>query len=255
MQSGPVLAGVAALAIASVGAVSTSGASHLVATDDAPPASSEAGAPAGFRINAMSGQSAVSRSSLIDDSSRDVLSRDTPRDALGDATDEEVVEETETQARERNAALTQLAKKAEVQSKNLEKNAWQLPLSAGSYRLTATFGQSSGLWSRTHTGLDFAAPSGTPIYAVANGTISETSYAGAYGNRTVMTLDDGTELWYCHQTSFAASEGETVAAGELIGYVGSTGNSTGPHMHLEVRPGAGDPVDPFTALTAHNVHP
>ena len=53
-----------------------------------------------------------------------------------------------------------------------------------------------------HTGLDFAAPTGTPIIAVANGTITETGYAGAYGNRTVETLDDGTELWYCHQTAF-----------------------------------------------------
>ena len=70
-----------------------------------------------------------------------------------------------------------------------------------------------------------------------------------------MTLDDGTEIWYCHQTSFAVSGGETVRAGELIGYVGSTGNVTGPHLHLEVRPGGGDPVDPYAALVVHGVTP
>ncbi len=58
-----------------------------------------------------------------------------------------------------------------------------------------------GLWSSNHTGLDFAAPSGTPIVAVANGMITETGYAGAYGNKTVETLEDGTEIWYCHQSA------------------------------------------------------
>lgn len=249
LNSGPLLAGVAALAVASVGAVSTSGPADLVSADSQAPVVRDTDA-SGFRINAMSGVSKVTSTSLLDRG--DVLSRDTDRDALEDA-EGEVVEETETQARERNAALTALAQQAEQQQKELKLNAWVLPLSG--YRLTATFGQSSGLWSRTHTGLDFAAPSGTPIVAVANGTVSETGYDGSYGNKTVLTLDDGTELWFCHQTSFAVSSGEAVAAGDVIGYVGSTGNSTGPHLHLEVRPGAGDPVDPYSALVAHGLTP
>ena len=57
-----------------------------------------------------------------------------------------------------------------------------------------------GLWSSNHTGLDFAAPTGTPIVAVANGVITKTGSAGAYGNQTIETLDDGTEIWYCHQS-------------------------------------------------------
>ena len=80
------------------------------------------------------------------------------------------------------------------------------------YHLTARFGD-YGLWSSYHTGLDFAAPTGTPINAVASGTITEAGYSGAYGNRTVETLADGTELWYCHQTSFGVTAGETVRAG------------------------------------------
>ena len=125
---------------------------------------------------------------------------------------------------------------------------------AGVYHLTARFGDYSYLWSNLHTGLDFAAPTGTPIMAVAGGTITEVGYSGAYGNRTIETLPDGTELWYCHQNEFGTSVGATVRPGQVIGYVGSTGNVTGPHLHLEVHPGGGDPVDPYTALEVHGLH-
>ena len=101
-----------------------------------------------------------------------------------------------------------------------------------------------GLWSSNHTGLDFAAPTGTPIFAVANGVITETGYAGAYGNQTVETLDDGTEIWYCHQSAIGVNVGRPGHRWPADRRVGSTGNTTGPHLHLEVRPGGGDPVDP-----------
>jgi murein DD-endopeptidase MepM/ murein hydrolase activator NlpD len=91
--------------------------------------------------------------------------------------------------------------------------------------------------------------------AVANGTITKTGDAGAYGNQTVQTLEDGTEIWYCHQTDIGVSPGDKVTSGQQIGTVGSTGNSTGPHLHLEVRPGGGDPVDPYEALVFHGLKP
>lgn len=130
---------------------------------------------------------------------------------------------------------------------------WVLPVAG--YTLTATFGETSPYWETIHTGLDFAAASGTPIVAVTSGTITSAGYDGAYGNKTEMTLDDGTEIWYCHQTTIEVSAGETVTPGETIGTVGATGNVTGPHLHLEVRPGGGDPVDPYTALQEHGVTP
>ena len=70
-----------------------------------------------------------------------------------------------------------------------------------------------------------------------------------------MTTKDGTDLWYCHQSSIAVEPGDQVVAGQVIGSVGSTGNTTGPHVHLEVRPRPDDPVDPFAALVAHGLHP
>ncbi|HEX2893489.1 MAG TPA: M23 family metallopeptidase [Marmoricola sp.] len=121
------------------------------------------------------------------------------------------------------------------------------------YRLTGRFGERSGLWSTVHTGLDFAAPSGTPIRSVAAGTVEEAGYAGAYGYRTVVRLDDGTRVWYCHQSSVDVAAGDPVRVGQRIGTIGSTGNVTGPHLHLEVRPRAGTPVDPLGWLEAQGV--
>jgi murein DD-endopeptidase MepM/ murein hydrolase activator NlpD len=180
---------------------------------------------------------------------------DSAQDAFVAAAGGEVAPPGAGVAREENAALAELAASAEKAAAQLAKNAWQLPLQAGVYNLTARFGQCSGLWSHCHTGLDFAAPQGTPARALANGVVSETGWAGAYGNRVVLTLDDGTELWYCHLVSMSVEAGQPVIGGQTIGAVGSTGNSTGPHLHLEVRPGGGDAVDPERALAVRGTPP
>ena len=181
------------------------------------------------------------------------ISRDSERQALQDASEVKLQRAAEQQAAERNAELKSLGKAAEARAGEIAKNQWQLPTSG--YRLTARFGMAGSLWSSNHTGLDMASPPGTPIVAVANGTITEAGDAGAYGNRTVQTLEDGTEIWYCHQTDIGVVAGDKVTAGQQIGTVGATGNVTGPHLHLEVRPGGGDPVDPFQALVFHGLKP
>lgn len=154
---------------------------------------------------------------------------------------------------QRDAALKDLAAKVDQKSAELEADQWVLPVTG--YHLTGRFGQASALWSRTHTGLDFAGASGSTIVSVAAGTVTSTGYEGAYGNRTVITLEDGTEVWYCHQSRIAVSPGDTVDPGQVIGYTGSTGNVTGPHLHLEIRPGGGNPVDPESVLRDHSVAP
>lgn len=136
---------------------------------------------------------------------------------------------------------------------NVSDLAYVLPVQ--NYHLSAGFGRSGPLWESTHTGLDFGASSGTDLVAVADGTVTEVALAGPYGIRTILTLEDGTELWYCHQLQPLVVEGQDVVIGERIGLVGSTGNSTGPHLHLEVRPGGAEPIDPADWLTGHGLTP
>jgi murein DD-endopeptidase MepM/ murein hydrolase activator NlpD len=241
LPSAPVLVGIAALAVSAGGAVLASGPT-LAGTD----------APRLSQASALSGASGGAAVNLAAKRRDQIISRDSKRDALEEAEQEKVDAGVEAQFKVMTGAQQELAKDAEKQSALIAKNQWTLPLSG--YRLTATFGQ-YGLWSSYHTGLDFAAPTGTPINAVANGVVTSTGYDGAYGNKTVVTLEDGTEIWYCHQTTIDVSVGEAVAAGDHLGTVGSTGNVTGPHLHLEVRPGGGDPVDPYDALVANGVTP
>lgn len=128
-----------------------------------------------------------------------------------------------------------------------------LPVSG--YRLTGQFGDSSGYWASVHTGVDFATSYGSPIRAITSGVVTSTAYDGAYGYKTVVQMRDGTELWFCHQSSQVAQVGQRLAPGDVIGYVGTTGNTTGPHLHLEVRPGGGDPIDPYGFLLGLRLQP
>ncbi|MDQ0991730.1 M23 family metallopeptidase [Streptomyces sp. V3I7] len=148
------------------------------------------------------------------------------------------------------------AKKA-AEAARLAELAKQYALPTSSYTLTSLFGQAGSMWSSGyHTGLDFAAPTGTLIKAIHSGTITQAGWAGSYGYRTVLTLDDGTELWFCHQSSINVSVGQKVSTGDVIGRVGATGNVTGPHLHLEVHPD-GQPIgiDPMAWLRGKGVNP
>ena len=108
------------------------------------------------------------------------------------------------------------------------------------YNLSARYGQ-PGSWSRGyHTGLDFAAATGTPVFAALAGKVIEVGYAGAYGNNIVIQHDNGRKTRYAHLSSTNVSQGQKVLRGEHIGAVGSTGNSTGPHLHFEVFTGTGE---------------
>jgi murein DD-endopeptidase MepM/ murein hydrolase activator NlpD len=120
------------------------------------------------------------------------------------------------------------------------------------YHLTAGFGE-YGLWSHAHTGQDFAAPIGTPVHALADGTIIFASYDGAYGNKIAIQHAEGLITWYAHLSAFEVKLGDKVQAGQLIGLVGNTGNTTGPHLHLEIRPHDDVPVDPLPWLRAHGI--
>jgi murein DD-endopeptidase MepM/ murein hydrolase activator NlpD len=97
-----------------------------------------------------------------------------------------------------------------------------------------------------HTGVDFAAPRGTPILAAGNGVVEKVGRNSGYGNMTIIRHTNGYETLYGHQSGFAKglAPGARVRQGQVIGYVGSTGLSTGPHLHFEIRVN-GKPVDPL----------
>ncbi|MFI0512977.1 murein DD-endopeptidase MepM/ murein hydrolase activator NlpD [Streptomyces canus] len=183
--------------------------------------------------------------------------------AVADAAQKEAdaaAAKAEKEAQEKAAAAKkkaeeEAAKKAEAE--RLAELAKQYTLPTSSYTITSTFGQAGSLWSSGyHTGLDFAAPTGTLIKAVHSGTITEAGWAGSYGYRTILTLDDGTELWFCHQSSISVSVGQKVATGDVIGRVGATGNVTGAHLHLEVHPGgSADGIDPMAWLRGKGLNP
>ncbi len=101
--------------------------------------------------------------------------------------------------------------------------------------ITSRFSESSRIRSSRHTGLDIAASAGTPIKAAASGTVTFAGKKGSYGNMLVITHSNGVQTYYAHCSKLYASVGKTVSQGETIAAVGSTGNSTGPHLHLEVR--------------------
>ncbi|MET9376377.1 M23 family metallopeptidase [Streptomyces sp. NPDC002992] len=138
---------------------------------------------------------------------------------------------------------------AKAEAERLAKLAASYALPTSSYTLTSTYGQSGSMWSSGyHTGLDFAAPTGTPVKAVHGGTITSAGWSGSYGYRIVLELEDGSEVWYAHLSSMTVSVGQSVGTGETIGRVGATGNVTGPHLHLEVHTSGGDGIDPAAWL-------
>ncbi|MET7305024.1 M23 family metallopeptidase [Embleya sp. NPDC005575] len=119
--------------------------------------------------------------------------------------------------------------------------------------LSAYFGSSGSRWSHTHTGIDFPVDLNTPVVAVMDGVV-RTQFNTAYGNMVILTGKDGTETWYCHLTRAKVRSGP-VKAGDVIAYSGDTGNSTGPHLHFEVRPGGGAPINPLPWLRANGLDP
>jgi len=102
-------------------------------------------------------------------------------------------------------------------------------------------------WGRMHEGIDIAVGEGTPVHAAAAGTVIYAAWMSGYGNLVVVDHGNGLSTAYAHNSSLAVSVGQSVAAGEIVSYSGNTGNSTGPHVHFEVRVN-GSAVDPLGYL-------
>lgn len=130
---------------------------------------------------------------------------------------------------------------------------WIAPVKG--YQLSAGFASSGSHWSKGHTGQDFAVPTGTPVRAVGAGEVVETGCGDAFGNQIVIKHPDGYYTQYAHLSRIQTAKGSKVSAGEQIGLSGSTGNSTGPHLHFEVRVSErmGSGVDPVPWLRKRGV--
>ena len=159
------------------------------------------------------------------------------RSSRGDAS----ISQGETRARDIMVSLDQM----NTYRIAIEKLPLATPVTK-SFRFTSGFGPR---WGRMHQGVDFAAPVGTPIHATADGVVTFAGRQGAYGNLIKIEHELGTETRYAHLSRIRVKPGQRVSQGELIGDMGNTGRSTGPHLHYEVRVN-GRAVDPMSFIKA-----
>ncbi|MFC7885320.1 peptidoglycan DD-metalloendopeptidase family protein [Streptomyces sp. NPDC057376] len=150
------------------------------------------------------------------------------------------------QAAEKKRAAQEAARKERLRPK------FALPVEQ--HGLSAYYGQAGINWMSVHSGIDFPVAYGTTVMAATDGTV-RTQYNSAYGNMMIVTAKDGTETWYCHLSSYQVPSGTTVKAGDAIAFSGNSGNSTGPHLHFEVRPSGGSAIDPLSWLRSHGLNP
>ncbi|GGX98331.1 hypothetical protein GCM10010358_60070 [Streptomyces minutiscleroticus] len=167
-----------------------------------------------------------------------------------------------TAAAEKAAAAQKAAaaKKAAARPAAAAKSAasWVDPVSG--YTLSARFNQAGGMWAAKHSGQDFAVPSGTKVVAAHGGTVVKAGGNGAgdgpaYGNAVVIRHGNGTYSQYAHLSRIEVKVGQVVTTGRRIALSGNTGNSSGPHLHFEIRttPDYGSAVDPVAFLRSKGV--
>ncbi|MFF6808939.1 M23 family metallopeptidase [Streptomyces sp. NPDC012403] len=171
------------------------------------------------------------------------------------------------QAQAAKAQAAQVEKAAEAKAAQAEKAAqaaakkqasWIDPVK--SYKLSASFAQNGGMWASKHSGQDYAVPTGTPVMAAHGGTVVKAGPNGAgdgpaYGNAVVIKHGNGTYSQYAHLSQVDVRIGQIVKTGQKIALSGNTGNSSGPHLHFEIRttPNYGSAVDPVKFLRAKGV--
>ncbi|MFE4371393.1 M23 family metallopeptidase [Streptomyces sp. NPDC056835] len=150
------------------------------------------------------------------------------------------------------------AEQAKAKANAKKAASWTDPVKR--YKLSAGFGIGGGMWASKHSGQDFAVPSGTPVHAVHSGTVVKAGPNGAgdgpaYGNAIVIKHKDGMYSQYAHLSQIKVYVGERITTDKLIGLSGNTGNSSGPHLHFEIRttPNYGSAVNPVPFLRSVGV--
>jgi murein DD-endopeptidase MepM/ murein hydrolase activator NlpD len=194
------------------------------------------GAGAGAAFAAEAGAPAAAGSATVADTSRAVVAQG-------------LAQSKAAAAGKSKAAKPKAAKKAV---------SWVRPVTG--YRLTASFNQGGNMWSHKHSGQDFAVPVGTAVKAAYNGVVVKAGPNGggdgpAYGNAIVIKHTNGTYSQYAHLSKVNVTVGRSVKAGQTIARSGNTGNSSGPHLHFEIRttPNYGSAVNPMAFLRSAGV--
>ncbi|MFJ2949887.1 M23 family metallopeptidase [Streptomyces sp. NPDC087226] len=165
-------------------------------------------------------------------------------------------------AAQAEAAKTQAAKaqaaKATKAAAAKKQASWVSPVK--SYQLSASFAANGGMWAHKHSGQDYAVPTGTKVMAAHGGTVVKAGGNGAgdgpaYGNAVVIKHGNGKYSQYAHLSQVDVKAGQVVKTGQKIALSGNTGNSSGPHLHFEIRttPNYGSAINPATFLRAHGV--
>jgi murein DD-endopeptidase MepM/ murein hydrolase activator NlpD len=193
-------------------------------------------------------QKRLVKEQLLANQSSLASAREDKRVSLDKLSEEERGEAEEIDALQAQSA----AVAAKIQAAQAQSSSSSSPPSAnpGGYQwpvsgpVTSPFGWR---WGRMHEGIDIAVPSGTPVHASAAGTVIYASWMSGYGNFVIVDHGGGIATAYGHNTSIAVAVGQHVNQGSVIAYSGSTGNSTGPHVHFEVRVN-GQAVDPLGYL-------
>lgn len=188
--------------------------------------------------------------------------------ALDDALNAQAETQLKVAAKEKAKAQQDAAKRAADARKQAEASrkqaeaarkrvdAWVAPVA--SYQIGQPFGKAGSMWANKHSGQDLVVGTGTSVMAVHGGTVVKAGPNGggdgpAYGNAIVIKHDDNTYSQYAHLSQVKVSVGQAVTTGQQIGLSGSTGNSSGPHLHFEIRttPNYGTAIDPVAFLKAH----
>ncbi|MFI6861669.1 M23 family metallopeptidase [Streptomyces sp. NPDC050421] len=178
--------------------------------------------------------------------------------AQGKAAEHAAAKKAEASKKKAAEAKKEAAAKKTAAAKKAAKLAWETPVDH--YELSATFGNDGARWAHKHSGQDFAVPIGTKVQAAHTGTIVKAGPNGggdgpAYGNAIVIKHGNGTYSQYAHLSKIQVHIGEHVKKGEKIALSGNTGNSSGPHLHFEIRTTAnyGSAVNPVNFLHHHGI--
>ncbi len=148
----------------------------------------------------------------------------------------------------RVAILQKRAAQARAEALTKARHQWVEPVKG--CNLSSPFGTR---WGRLHAGNDFACTMDTPIRAMSSGRVIFAGASGGYGNKVEIQFWDGTVSYFAHMDTITAKTGDAVMPGDLVGYSGNSGHSTGPHLHLEIHPGGAGPVDPRPWLESHHL--